>query len=84
MPSLGLPELVVIGMILMLVFGASRLPSLGESLGRSVRTLKRSFSHEARIDVAQAGEPQGTRTEDPASEVSDAELLDKDPAPDNS
>lgn len=38
-------------MILVLVFGASRLPAIGESLGRSVRNLKRAFSDEPRIGV---------------------------------
>ena len=46
MGSLGMGELVVILLIVVLVFGASRLPELGESLGKAVKGLKRGLSSE--------------------------------------
>ncbi|MFO0681710.1 MAG: twin-arginine translocase TatA/TatE family subunit [Sandaracinus sp.] len=46
MGSLGMGELVVILLIVVLVFGASRLPQLGESLGKAVKGLKRGLSSE--------------------------------------
>ena len=45
--SLGLPEiLIVLVVILVLIFGAKRLPELGSSLGRSLRLFKRGVMEE--------------------------------------
>ena len=38
--SLGLPDLLVILFILILVFGASRLPELGKGIGKGIRNFK--------------------------------------------
>ena len=37
---LGIPELVVILVIFLLLFGASRLPELGRGLGRGIKNFK--------------------------------------------
>jgi sec-independent protein translocase protein TatA len=36
----GLPELIIIFMIIILVFGANRLPELGKSIGKGIRNFK--------------------------------------------
>jgi sec-independent protein translocase protein TatA len=38
--GLGMPELLVILVIALLVFGAGRLPEIGNSLGRAIRGFK--------------------------------------------
>mgnify|MGYP003565928906 CR=1 FL=1 len=38
--SLGVPELLVILVIVLLIFGAKRLPEIGRAFGKSVRELK--------------------------------------------
>jgi sec-independent protein translocase protein TatA len=38
--NLGLPELLVILAIIILVFGANRLPDLGRGIGRAIRNFK--------------------------------------------
>lgn len=40
MPDLGVPELIIIGIVLLVLFGAKRLPGLARSLGQSARILK--------------------------------------------
>jgi len=40
MSSIGFPELLLILMILVLVFGANRLPELGRGLGKAIRGFK--------------------------------------------
>ena len=40
MPQIGVPELVVILVILLILFGAKRLPELARSIGSSARELK--------------------------------------------
>ncbi|MEM0340126.1 MAG: twin-arginine translocase TatA/TatE family subunit [Acidilobaceae archaeon] len=44
--SLGLPELLVILLILVLIFGASKLPELARALGQSVKEFRKSVSEE--------------------------------------
>ncbi len=40
MPNIGLPELLIIFAIIVLLFGATRLPGLGKSVGQSIRGFK--------------------------------------------
>ncbi len=44
MGSLGFPELLVIAVIFLLLFGAKRLPEIGGSIGKGIREFKRSMS----------------------------------------
>ncbi len=43
MLGLGLPELIIILVILLLLFGATRLPKLARSLGQSAGEMKKGF-----------------------------------------
>jgi len=38
--NLGVPELLVILAIIILVFGANRLPDLGRGIGKAIRNFK--------------------------------------------
>lgn len=40
--SIGMPELVVIFVIALIIFGPRKLPELGKSLGRSINEFKRA------------------------------------------
>ena len=42
--SLGVPELLVILVIVLLIFGAKRLPEIGKAFGKSVKELKDATS----------------------------------------
>ena len=44
MGSLGLPELLVILAIIVLVFGANRLPDLGRGIGKAIRNFREATS----------------------------------------
>ena len=43
MPSLGVPELIIIFLIVVLLFGASRLPQIGKGLGEGIRNFKKGI-----------------------------------------
>ena len=43
MGGLGFPELLVIGVIALLVFGPKRLPDAGKALGQAIRGFKGAF-----------------------------------------
>jgi sec-independent protein translocase protein TatA len=45
MGSIGMPELVVIMVVAMIIFGAGKLPQIGENLGEAIRDFKKS-THE--------------------------------------
>ena len=43
---LGLPELAIIVVVLLLIFGARRLPEIGSSMGKGIRTFKSALMGE--------------------------------------
>ncbi len=47
----GMPELIIILVILLVVFGAGRLPELGASLGKSIKNFKSATAGKDEIDV---------------------------------
>ena len=51
MGNIGFGELLLILLVLLLVFGTSKLPQLGDALGRSIRNFKKSVSGDDAIDV---------------------------------
>lgn len=44
--GLGLPELVVVFVIVFLLFGAKRIPELASGLGEGIRTFKKSMNED--------------------------------------
>jgi len=44
--GLGFPELIVIFVVALLIFGPSKLPSLGKSLGEAIRGFKKALEDE--------------------------------------
>jgi sec-independent protein translocase protein TatA len=50
--GLGLGELVILLIIVLLVFGAGKLPQIGDALGKSIKNFKRSASGKDEIEVA--------------------------------
>jgi sec-independent protein translocase protein TatA len=46
MPNIGFPEIVVLLIIALIVFGPKRLPELGKSLGKGIREFRGSVSGE--------------------------------------
>jgi sec-independent protein translocase protein TatA len=40
MPSLGFPELIVVLLIVIVIFGANRLPGLGRGIGSAIKNFK--------------------------------------------
>jgi sec-independent protein translocase protein TatA len=49
---LGLPELLIILFIIILIFGANRLPEIGRGIGKGIKNFKESTREETRKDDA--------------------------------
>jgi sec-independent protein translocase protein TatA len=48
MPNLGVPELIIIFLIVLLIFGYSRLPELGKGLGEGIRNFRRGLKGDSK------------------------------------
>jgi sec-independent protein translocase protein TatA len=62
--SIGMPELIIIFMIALIIFGPRKLPELGRSLGKSLGEFKRAsnelrntLDEEIRLEEQRAPEP---------------------------
>jgi sec-independent protein translocase protein TatA len=78
--AIGWQELLIVLLLVMLVFGASRLPQVGEGLGKAIRNLKRGLKTEDEIEVT----PKEKRVEESSGakrvkdeEVSEAEVVER-------
>ena len=50
MPGIGIPELIIVLVILLVIFGPKRLPGLGRSLGSGMREFKDSVTGGSKDD----------------------------------
>lgn len=50
--GLGMSELLIISAILVMIFGASRLPQLGDALGKGIRNFRKAASGQEEIDIS--------------------------------
>ncbi len=49
--GLGTTELIIILVIVVILFGASRLPQIGRGIGEAIRNFKKATSEPPEIDV---------------------------------
>jgi sec-independent protein translocase protein TatA len=49
--GLGLPEILIIVLLVVVIFGARRLPEVGAGLGRAIKNFKAGVTGKDEIDV---------------------------------
>lgn len=54
--SLGMPEIIVLLVIALLIFGPTRLPGLGKSMGEAIRGFKKGIDGAGDKDVTESSE----------------------------
>jgi len=49
--GIGMPELIIILVIILIIFGAGKLPEIGGAIGKSIRNFKKAAREPDEIDV---------------------------------
>ena len=49
--GLGMPELLVILVIVLIIFGANKLPQIGEGIGKGIRNFKKGVKDREEVDI---------------------------------
>ena len=76
MMGIGFPELMIILVIIMIIFGAGKLPEIGSAFGNSIKNFKKSMKEAEEVQEAASLESSETEedsgntepSEEPASE----------------
>jgi sec-independent protein translocase protein TatA len=72
MGSIGAPELIVIALIALLLFGAGRIADIGKGLGQGIKNFKQGIK-EADDDEAPAKEAKSEKDAKPAAKTAKKE-----------
>ena len=76
MMGIGFPELMVILIIIMIIFGAGKLPEIGSAFGRSIKNFKSSMKEaQEEEETAQVEEGQQASIEEGKESSSEEENL---------
>jgi sec-independent protein translocase protein TatA len=60
--GIGMPELLIILVIILIIFGAGKLPEIGGALGRGIKNFKKATREPNEIDVTPAAEKKADDT----------------------
>jgi sec-independent protein translocase protein TatA len=66
--GMGFGELVLILLIVVVIFGATKLPQLGDGLGRAIKNFKRAVNAQNEIEVAPKSDAKGALDDDDAAD----------------
>ena len=67
--SFGWMELMLILIIVLIIFGAGKIPQLGEGLGKAIKGFKKSVAEADALDVTPTEESERTQTPPPQQVV---------------
>ena len=62
--GLGMPELLIILVIVLVIFGASKLPQIGKGLGQGIRNFKQATSEKPE-EISSDAEDDKKKIEEP-------------------
>ncbi|WP_068397457.1 Sec-independent protein translocase subunit TatA [Kribbia dieselivorans] len=85
MPNLGAPEIIVIALVILLLFGFKKLPDAARSIGRSARVFKSEMNEMKNEDEERnrkSDDGTTTRAVEGGS-TTDSPIRENNPRPDN-
>ena len=62
--GIGMQELLLILIVVLLIFGANKLPEIGGGLGRAIRNFRRASSEPDEIDITPGKDKKPTAGDD--------------------
>jgi sec-independent protein translocase protein TatA len=77
-------ELMLILIIVLIIFGAGKIPQLGEGLGKAIKGFKKSVAEADALDVTPNEEPEATQPPPPPQQVVSQQQTTENPAPEAS
>ncbi|WP_291319764.1 twin-arginine translocase TatA/TatE family subunit [Desulfonatronospira sp.] len=54
--GIGMTELIIILVIVLVIFGANKLPEIGAGMGKAIKNFKKATTEPEEIDVTPSGE----------------------------
>jgi sec-independent protein translocase protein TatA len=75
--NIGAPELLIILVLALIIFGPGRLPEVGSALGRTLREFRRSTNE---VDLTQAGKSSEAKRIELSSADNDQATTESRPA----
>jgi sec-independent protein translocase protein TatA len=80
MGSIGAPELIVIALIALLLFGAGRIADIGKGLGQGIKNFKQGLKEAGDDDEAPAKEAKAEKADKDAKPAAKAKKETKEEA----
>jgi len=77
--GIGMPELIIILVIMLVIFGAGKLPEIGAGLGKGIKGFKKAVNNEDEIDITPPKEEVAADTK-PETEAPGQEEVKKEGA----
>jgi len=74
-------ELMLILIIVLIIFGAGKIPQLGEGLGKAIKGFKKSVAEADALDVTPNEDPEATQPPPPPPQVVSQPQATQSPAP---
>jgi sec-independent protein translocase protein TatA len=79
MMGIGFPELMIILVIIMIIFGAGKLPEIGSAFGNSIKNFKKSMKEAE--EIQEATNLESTETAEAADGSIDSESSESEAVP---
>jgi len=78
MMGIGFPELMVILIIIMIIFGAGKLPEIGSAFGRSIKNFKSSMKEAEELESTATDATDSTGTPVTSEGASEGQVANKE------
>jgi sec-independent protein translocase protein TatA len=62
--GIGMPELLIILAIILIIFGAGRLPEIGSGIGKGIRNFRKATKGQDEIDVTPSQDQSSDKSEE--------------------